>query len=65
MYIQYPPGPKDFDWDPEKNEANILKHKIDFADAAEITERDDNTRIISIRKGERDEAAYYFQKIPH
>ena len=45
-------SPKTFEWDPEKREANLRKHGIDFADAVRIfegpvLEREDRRRDYS------------------
>ena len=59
-----------FDWDEEKNAANIRKHKIDFSDVLPIfaspmliERRQDTTRIISARKANQHERKKYEQAI--
>jgi len=45
-----------FEWDPNKNKANILKHRISFEDANIV-------RIISARKATKIEMDYYYGRV--
>jgi len=42
-----------FVWDEKKREANLVKHKLDFADAALVYENQDKLMVISTRQGEQ------------
>jgi uncharacterized protein len=53
----------EFEFDPAKSAANLAKHGIDFTAgqcwSAVVTYRDENVRIISVRRSREGEIAIY------